>query len=365
VRWDLSALFASIDDPKLSQAWTAIDRAADELADKYRGHVVDGSLSPSELAAAIQQLEEIAKEASKPVGYGHLLFAADTSDPKIGAFMQAQKEKGSAVRVKLMFFELELQAAPQEYIDRCLADPAMAGYTHYVQVARKFAPHMMSEPEEVVLEETANTGCRAWVRLHDELTANLKCPYTDPVTLKERELSIEEVTDLLRESDRSIRLAAADALTAGLLSLEKVVAYTYNTLLADKKVGDRLRKHEYAEHSRHLANELDKETVDLVMQLCRERSDLVERYYNVKREMLGLPELTHVDRYAPLSDTSRRSPGTKRRGWCSTRSGRSLRRWPRGRASSSKRVGSTRNPGKGRVAARSAATTRRTRIRSC
>ena len=263
-------------------------------------------MSAIELAGAIRELETISQDVSKPITFGHLLFAADTSDPAFGAFMQSQMEKGSELQIKLMFFELELQKADQAYIDRCLADKAMANYVHFVNVARTYTPHMLSEPEEVILEETANTGCRAWVRLHDELTANLKCPYLDPETKESKDLSIEEIGDLLREGDRNVRQAAADALTDGMYSIEKVIVYTYNTLLADKKVGDRLRKHEYAEHSRHMANELDKETVDLVMQLCRERSDLVERYYNVKREILGLKELTHVDRYAPLFETKQK-----------------------------------------------------------
>jgi oligoendopeptidase F len=52
-----------------------------------------------------------------------------------------------------------------------------------------------------------------------------------------------------------------------------------------------------------MENELQKPTVDLVMRLCKEKQDLVARYYRVKREIMGLPELTHIDRYAPLFET--------------------------------------------------------------
>lgn len=303
VTWDLSSLYSSIDDPRIEQAWSDLNSRADDFSTKFRGRIASGEMSAEELAGAIKELEAISQDVSKPMTYGHLLFAGDTSDPKIGGFMQSQMEKGSELRVKLVFFELELQKLSQEYIDSCLQDGSLSNYVHFVNVARAYTPHMLSEQEEVILEETANTGGRAWVRLHDELTANLKCPYTDPNSNEQKGLSIEEVSNLLREGERSVRQAAADAMTEGLKSIEKVIVYTYNTLLADKRVGDRLRKHEYAEHSRHMANELDKETVDLVMQLCRERSDLVERYYKVKRDILGLEELTHIDRYAPLSET--------------------------------------------------------------
>jgi oligoendopeptidase F len=305
VQWDLSALFASIDDPKIEQTWSRLHQQADEFDKKYRGTIESATLSPADFANAIKGIEEITKEASKPANFGHLLFAADTADEKIAAFMQSQSEKSSELRVKLMFFELELLKAPQDYIDRCLQDPALANYTHFVTVSRAYSPYILSEPEEVILEETANTGGRAWVRLHDELTAGLKCPFVDPKTQEKQELSLEETITKLREEDRETRQAAADAMTAGLESIEKVIVYTYNTLLADKKIGDKLRKYEYPERSRHLANELDKQTVDIVMRLCRERGDLVSRYYKVKAQILGIKELTHIDRYAPLFEAEK------------------------------------------------------------
>ncbi len=305
VTWDLSALFSSIDDPKIASAWSDLNARADEFAATYRGKIEVGSLSAPELSKAIQGLEEITRDASKPASFGHLLFAANTTDEKIAAFMQAQMEKSSELRVKLMFFELELLKAPQNYIDKCISDPALASYVHFVQVARAYSPYTLSEPEEVILEESANTGGRAWVRLHDELTAALKCSYTDPHTKESKELSLEETITKLREDDRAVRQAAADAMTSGLESIEKVVVFTYNTLLADKKTGDKLRKYEYPERSRHLANELDKQTVDTVTGLCRERGDLVSRYYKVKAQILGINELTHIDRYAPLFETEK------------------------------------------------------------
>jgi oligoendopeptidase F len=41
-----------------------------------------------------------------------------------------------------------------------------------------------------------------------------------------------------------------------------------------------------------------------VVRLCREHYGLVERFYQVKRQILGLPVLTQIDRYAPLFETA-------------------------------------------------------------
>lgn len=304
VQWDLSPLFSSNDDPLIERLWAEVNDRADRFAESYRGKIEDGELSAQELVAAIAEYESIIQEAGKPGNYASLWHSADVGDPVRGAFYQDQAERGSELTIKIMFFTLELQAAPDEYIDGVLADDSSANYRHFIRNARAFSPHMLSETEEVLLEEVANTGSRAWVRLHDELTANHEMPYVDPLTGEMQMLTQSEVLAMLRNPDRSVRKAAADAVTQAMKELERAITFTYNTLLADKRLEDRLRKFEYPEQSRHLANELEKETVDVVVELCSTRADSVERYYNLKRQILNVDELAHYDRYAPIFDTA-------------------------------------------------------------
>jgi len=307
-RWDLSALFDGIDDPRIEETWKQVLESAEAFATTYRGRIDTPSLKAPTLSVAVRTLELMIQEAAKPMNYAELLFAADTSDPKIGAFMQSQRERATDLSVKVLFFELELQSAPEEAISRVLEAPELANYRHYIQVVRAQSPHRLSEPEEVILEETANTGCRAWVRLFEEVTSNTEYDFADPHTGEKKTLTQEQTLNLLRDEDRAVRQAAADTLSEGIKKNERVTVFTYNNLLQDHAVGDRLRKHPYPEHSRHLGNELDQETVELVVRLCREHYGLVERFYNVKRKILGLPELTHIDRYAPLFEAAAKVP---------------------------------------------------------
>jgi len=303
VRWDLSALFAGLDDPRIEQTWQAASEAADTFATTYRGKINTPELTAETLATAIKAMESLYNEVHKPMGFASLMFAADSGDAKIGAFMQKQRERGTGLSVKTMFFELELQAAPAETIDPLLTDPALANYTHYIRATRMYSPHRLSEPEEIVFEEMANTGSRAWVRLFEELTANQVYKMTKPDADAPIECTAQEILKLNFDPDRPTRQAAADALSAGLKEMERVLVYNYNNLLQEHSVEDRLRKLEFPEQSRHLANELEKPTVDRVIALCKKNYGLVERYYNIKREILDLSELTHIDRYAPLFKT--------------------------------------------------------------
>lgn len=301
VRWDLSALFDSIEDPRIEASWQTAQARAEKFEQTYRGKINSPSLTAETLFQAIKEIEGLYEQATKPVVYANLLFACDASSADVGAFLQRQMEKSTELNIKLMFFELELQKADDSIVAPVMADVRLEPYRHFVSVARIYRPHRLSEAEEVILEETANTGSRAFQRLFDELTAN----YVFKIITSEGTVNAteQEVLNMLRDPNREKRVAAGDALAEGLKSMERVLTLTYNNLIQDKRVEDRLRRYPYAEYSRHLSNELDKETVDMVMSLCRENYSLVGRYYGIKREILGLPKLTHVDRYAPLFDS--------------------------------------------------------------
>jgi oligoendopeptidase F len=308
IRWDLSAFFSDLDDPRLSQTWDEVMLAADRLNARYRGKIESDDLTAETLVAVLTEVEALSQTADKAPLYANLRFAVESDNAKVGAFMAEQMERYSALRVKLMFVELELQSAKTETIERLLASESLAKFRHFIERTRVYAPHRLSESEEVLLEETANTGTRAWVRLFEEVTANHVYTYREPGSDEDEELSQEEVLSLLRDADRAVRQAAADSFSKGLGEQARVLTFIYNNLLADKKVDDRLRKFTAPETSRHLANELEATTVDLVEDTCVRNYGLVARYYRVKREILGLDELTHVDRYAPLDEAEGEIP---------------------------------------------------------
>jgi oligoendopeptidase F len=294
IRWDLTDLYSGIDDPAIDTALVDLVQRAKKFELTYKGRLIEPNLTTDILLAAIIEYEAIENESSKPAVFAQLLFSTDTSDAARGAFMQKIREKGTELSLHLLFFGLELAAASADIIDPLIESSELANYKHYLQDLRKYSDHMLTEPEERLLEETANTGARAFQRLFSETTSNTV------FHLDGEELTQSQVLSRLYSPDREVRKAAAAALSAGLQTSLRTIVLVFNTLLQDKNVKDRLRKYQYAEHSRHLSNELSKETVDLVVDTVKQNYSLVSRYYKVKREVLGVDTLTHYDRYAPL-----------------------------------------------------------------
>jgi len=300
VCWSLADLYAGPDDARIDTDLDASERAAAAFAARYRGRVA--TLAARELATALDELEALCEPMSRAGAYAGLLFAADTAAPRHGALLQRVQERSSAIRNQLVFFELEWVALDDAPAARLLADPALARRRHHLEAMRRYRPHVLSEPEEKLLEETANTGRRAFSRLFDELLGAMRFELAHGGRVED--LGEEELLSKLHEPDRSLRKAAADALTKGLRASSRTLGFLFNTLVQDKATSDRLRRYDDPMQERHLANEIDAASVDALLAACERRYDLVQRFYRLKARLLGIPQLEDHDRYAPLPGES-------------------------------------------------------------
>jgi oligoendopeptidase F len=294
VEWNLNDLFVSPDDPMIEQVLTDVEAKARLFQEKYKGRIHSPDLTAETLATAIREFEAISNQSAKPGNYASLRYSADTSDQTRGAFLQKMMERGTQLSLLLLFFELELAKVEDNKIADLLSYPELSVYVHYIETVRLYKDHMLSEAEERLLEEVANTGGRAFRRLFEQITS------TATFSLDGQEMSQSEVLSRLYSPDRNVRSAASTSFSAGLNKNIDTITFIFNTLLQDKNVKDRLRSYRYAEQSRHLANELTPEIVETVVTACTRNYDVVSRYYKVKKEILGLSELCHYDRYAPL-----------------------------------------------------------------
>jgi oligoendopeptidase F len=296
VTWNLSDLYQGPDDPKIDADLQSLEQRAEQFAEAFRGRL--DTISPREFGGAIQQYEKILRDEQFPGAYAMLLFSADTTPPAHGALLQRVQERSIAIHQHLLFFELEINHIPDERFQQLHADPVVASYHHYLAHIRLERPHQLTEPEERILMEKSITGREAFSRLFDEFITGATFTMTvngETITLPESELLAK-----LYDTSREVRAAAAEGLTKGLEERGRTFTFITNTLAYDKAVNDRLRKFGYPEASRHLADEVDTNTVHTMIETCTAHFGTVARYYRMKREILGYDTLYHYDRYAPI-----------------------------------------------------------------
>ena len=210
VAWDLSDLYASGDDPRIDGDFDEADAATDAFRDRYYGKVA--SLSASDLAAAIDELERIESIATRALYYAHMSFSTDMADPARGALVAKLGEKAAALETKLLFFGLEWAAIEDEPAAALLQDPALDHWRHWLSSQRVFRPYLLSEPEEKILTEKAVSGVSSWSRLYEEVLGGIRVKLDD----EPEPVALENAMSRLYRSDRDVRRAAAEGVTEAL-----------------------------------------------------------------------------------------------------------------------------------------------------
>ena len=305
--WDLSDLYSGPDDPRIRADLDGAGAAAQSFAARFRGTInVENGPAPVQLIEAVTALEAILERAARAAVYADLLHAADVSPPRHGALLALTQEHSSAVRQQLLFFELEWLALDDAVAARLLADPLCDKYRHFLRSLRRYRPHVLSEPEEKILEDKANTGARAFARLFDETLSSLT--FEVEIDGARQQLNESALLTLLYDRRRAVRQAAAAALTRGLQANGLLLGFIFNTLTHDHATDDRLRAYRDPMEARHLANEIDAATVAALMHACEANHELVQRYYRLKSRVLGLAPLFDYDRYVPISTTETTLP---------------------------------------------------------
>jgi oligoendopeptidase F len=243
------------------------------------------------------ELAAIGELAGRAGSYAGLKFAVDTADPVNGALMARTEERGTAINNEILFVELEWAAVSDEQAEALLADPRLDFCRHYLASARRYRPHLLSEPEERVLADKSLTANSAWVRLFSELTSAIT------VDLDGTEVSLEQGLSQLMSPDRDVRRGAAESVTVALEPGLRTRAFVFNTLLVDKSVDDRLRKYPSWIASRNLANEASDESVQALVDAVQARYDIPQRWYALKARLLGVPRLADYDRMASVASS--------------------------------------------------------------
>ena len=303
IRWNLADLYASTDLLEADLARAESD--AEALAAQYRGRVA--RLDAAGLAALFDALGEVHDRAGRAATYATLAWSTDTEDAARGALLQKVREASNRIGQQLVFAGVEWAGIDEDAALALTADPALAHHRHHLEVQTKARQHVLSEPEEKILSEKAVTGWSAWNRLFDETLGAAR------FDVRGEALPLALASAKLHESDRSLRQDAADALTAGLADLERPLTFVFNTILAEKASNDRLRSYASWDADRHEANETDAEQVDALVRAVTSRYDLVQRFYALKKRLLGLDQMTEVDRYAPLGASGRQVPWAEAR----------------------------------------------------
>ncbi|MWB77764.1 M3 family oligoendopeptidase [Pseudooceanicola sp. 216_PA32_1] len=291
--WDLTDLYASEEAPQLKDdlAWLETECAA--FAADYEGKL--GTLDAAGFLACVHRNEKIQSIAGRIMSFAGLRYYQMTTDGGRAKFMSDMQDRITTFTTPLVFFTLELNRLPDDFLDGLFAANAdLARYRPVFDRIRAMKPYQLSDELEKFLHDLGVVG-DAWEKLFDETIAGLT------FTVNDEELNIEGTLNLLTEQDRSQREAAAHELARVFEANIRTFARVHNTQAKEKEIVDRWRKMPTAQTGRHLSNDVEPEVVEALRDaVVAAYPKLSHRYYELKRKWLGLDRMQVWDRNAPL-----------------------------------------------------------------
>ena len=293
--WDLGDLYPGPDSSELEQDLAAVRASAEAFEDRYAGRLAE--IDGAALGDAIAEYEAIEEILGRVMSYASLMHAGAMDDAEVGRFFQTMHERITDISAHVLFFTLELNRLDDDALADKMGAPGAAHYASWVRDQRAFRPHQLSDEIEKLLHDKSVVGRAAWTRLFDQTIDGLRFP------IDGKELTSAEALHLMSDPDGAVRERAAGALTEVLGANVRCFALITNTLIKDKEIDDRWRGFARPISSRNLANQVEDDVVDALLDAVRNAYPrLSHRYYAIKARWFGVDALDHWDRNAPLPD---------------------------------------------------------------
>jgi oligoendopeptidase F len=272
--WDLSDLYKSINDHKITTDKKWVVAKTKSFIKNYKGKV-----SKNDALLAIGLYEEIINKLSILSGYSHLVFTTNTNNTDVSKFFQNVTEFETEIASELIWFELELV--------KVKGIKNLKEYKHFISNLLIQSKYKLDEKNEVIINEKNQTGKDAFIKLYEKITSNEK--YDGKTN--------SEISSMFSyDKNRNNRKKAGRIISKTIDKNIDNYTHIINTLLLDRKVANKLRGFKYPEQSTFINYEVTKDMVTNMSNVVVKNHDICRKYYQAK-SVLTKNKLFEWDRY--------------------------------------------------------------------
>ncbi len=169
--------------------------------------------------------------------------------------------------------------------------------------AKEEATHLMTAAEEALAAELNLSGGTAWAKLHSDFTSQLMV--TLELDGEVQELPMSAVRNLAYDPDREVRRRAYEAEVATWRSAEVPIAAAINSIKGQVNALAERRAWDSPLDAALFQNNIDRQTLDAMMEAAHESFPDFRRYLRAKARALGLPVLAWYDIFAPVGKSAK------------------------------------------------------------
>ncbi|MEL7229000.1 MAG: M3 family oligoendopeptidase [Pseudomonadota bacterium] len=295
--WNLADLYPGMSSDEFKADFDNAVPWAKSFEEQYKGKLASllGNHG-DDLAKAIVEYEKLEDGLGRLISYAGLIYAGDSANPTHAKFYGDVQEQLTKASAHLLFFPLEFNQLEEAAVDAGFEQSQnLACFRPWIMDLRLDKPYQLDDKIEQLFLEKSATGRGAFNRLFDETMSALR------FDVNGESLAIEPTLNLLQDRNGKLRKDASDALAKTFGENLRLFTLITNTLAKDKQIGDTWRGFDDVADSRHLANRVERPVVDALVEAVEDAFPrLSHRYYAMKAKWMGMDQLNHWDRNAPL-----------------------------------------------------------------
>ncbi len=290
-----SIFYNSINDPQISEDQKKVEQQISHFV-TTRQNNTSFQTDPQQLKLALDEFEAIrAGDISKAEAYFRFKSAQNMEDNQIKAKLNIINNRKKQLISQLQFFELAIAKITSEYQGQMLQAKILQPYKHYLEQIFQSAKYNLSEKEENILLHLNKTSYENWVNMIEQFFSKEEViTHTDSHHTERK--NFQELFSLLENNNPDIRDESAqhinDIISKHLDSCEQEI----NSVLEYKKQIDQIRKYPQVDTARHLADDIESQTVHTLIHTVQQHFSTAQRLYKLKAQLLHKDKLAYHER---------------------------------------------------------------------
>ena len=292
--WDLTALYPG------ASAWQAefekVRAGYPRLAD-FKGTLAH---SATDLLAALEFEKQLGLQLERLYGYASLQNSEDGSNADYLARMAQLQNLFTRIDEAGAFMAPEIQAIDDGVFAGFLADPLLSPWKIRLEKLRRFKPHILSEAEErlLALGGSALAGHR---ETFAQLTnVDMKFGAIRDESGVEVELTQSSYSSFLQKRDPALRRTAFQQFYQEFADHKFTLASALASSVKADVFRARARNHPSALEAALFSDRIPVSLYDSLIASVRANFEPLQRYYELRRRVLGLDQIHHYDTYVPM-----------------------------------------------------------------
>lgn len=295
--WDLKGLLRKEDDKEIVKEKDIIKEENYKFINKWkdRKDYLEDRIVLKEALGEYEKLNRSYVPHGNSWFYFYLKSYLDQNNSKIKAKFNDLQDFSIKIGNDLQFFEHSLARITEETQKKFLSCGELAEYKHFLEKLFAQAKYLLSDAEEKILNLKHPVSHANWVKMLSGFLSKEERIILNEKGKKEKK-PFSEIFKAMNSGKKKVRDSAATAVNDILEKLADVAENEINSVLANKKVNDELRKMPRPDLVRHIDDDIESKVVDALISAVSSKFDIPKKYYALKVKLLGLKKLDYHER---------------------------------------------------------------------